>query len=668
MASDLLGIGTSGVMAQQRLLQTTSNNIVNVNSQGYVRERTLIYTNSVGLGTGDMLTERVINAYAQGEVRRDTSAYFASATRYEQFSNTDTLLGDTSNSVGAAITSYFKAFHTANEAPADIAGRKTTLSELSGMVNRFHTLSAQLDKQTDTINTTIGDETKRVNGLINSINDLNQAIIRTQGSPEENLMLFDQRDEAIRQLSEKMEIRTVPQANGSMLVNMSTGHSLVLNGGGVAQFSVVPGNPDSRESELQLTMGANKATINEKDIGGGVGGLFSARRDLEPAKRELGQLAAAMADAMNQQNRLGMDLDNELGGDLFSLGVSDGLPYGQNTGTGAAKVNFVPGKGSEVTTFDYEVQFSSATGYEVFSLDKDGNRTSLATGTTPPAKFQLPGHGIEIDLSGTPVAGDRILLQPTKRAAAGLGQLATRPEDLALASPLKADKSKNNFGSAEIKLNGIFNTSTGSGFGTNTLDPTAPQVVKVDNSGNYEVYAADGTTLIGVAPASSKGQNLMSAIVNPFPAGANVYANPQQTPGYEFSITGTVEPKDSFTLSYNQDGFADNANGLALAELQNKDLVRKSTNTGTSNDKMTFNEAYSGLVTGVGNNTSQAKTLLKANEAKLTQSTSIFESVSGVSLEEEAANLIRYQQSYAASAQVVSTAKTIFDTLLSSVR
>ncbi|ATU98432.1 FlgK family flagellar hook-associated protein [Aeromonas salmonicida] len=666
MASDLLGIGTSGVLAQQRLLQTTSNNIVNVNSQGYVRERTLIYTNSVGMGTGDMLTDRVINTYAQGEVRRDTSAYYASASRYEQLSNTDILLGDASNSVGAAVTSYFKAFHTANEAPADIAGRKTTLSELSGMVNRFHTLSAQLDKQTDTINTTIGDETKKVNNLINSINDLNQAIVRTQGTPEENLMLFDQRDEAIRQLSEKMEISTVPQANGSMLVNMSTGHSLVLNGG-VAQFSIVSGNPDSRESELQLTMGANKTAINDKDIGGGVGGLFSARNDLEPSKRELGQLAAAMADAMNRQNRLGMDLDNELGGDLFSLTSSDGLAYEQNTGAGAAKVSFVPGKGTEVTTSDYEVQFSSATGYEVFSLDKDGNRTSLATGSTPPTTFQLAGHGIEIDLSGTLVAGDRILLQPTKHAAAGLGQLATRPEDLALASPLKADKNKDNYGSAEIKLNGITNTGTGSGFGTNTLDPAAPQVVKIDGSGNYEVYAADGTTLIGVAPAASKGQDLMAAIESPL-GGPKVYADPTQTPGYEFSITGTVRDGDSFALSYNQDGFADNANGLALAELQNKNLVRKSTNAGTSNDKMTFNEAYSGLVTGIGNQTNQAKTLLKANETKLNQSTSIFESVSGVSLEEEAANLIRYQQSYAASAQVVSTAKTIFDTLLSSVR
>ncbi|MFQ2241533.1 FlgK family flagellar hook-associated protein [Aeromonas dhakensis] len=666
MASDLLGIGTSGVMAQQRLLQTTSNNIVNVNSQGYVRERTLIYTNANGLGTGDMLTERVINAYAQGEVRRDTSAFYASSTRYQQLANTDTLLGDTSNSVGAAISSYFEGFHTANEAPADISGRKTTLSGLSGMVNRFHTLSAQLDKQTDTINTTIGDEAKRVNSLINSINDLNQAIIRTQGTPEENLMLFDQRDEAIRQLSEKMEIRTVPQDNGSMLVNMSTGHSLVLNGS-VAQLNVVPGNPDARESELQLVMDPNKVALNDKDIGGGIGGLFSARNDLEPAKRELGQLAAAMADAMNQQNRLGMDLDNELGGDLFSLGTSDGLPYSQNTGNATAKVSFVPGKGTEVTTFDYEVQFSSATGYEVFSVDKDGNRTSLATGTTPPATVQVAGHGIQFDLSGTPAAGDRILLQPTKRAAAGLEQLVTRAEDLALASPLKADKGKDNFGSGEIKLNGITNTGAGSGFGTNSLDPASPQVVKIDGSGNYQVYAADGTTLIGVAPAASKGQNLMAALENPL-GGPKVYATPTQTPGYEFSITGQVKSGDNFTLSYNTDGFADNANGLALAELQNKDLVRKSSNAGTSNDKMTFNEAYSSLVTGVGNTTSQAKSQLKADETKLTQSREIFESVSGVSLEEEAANLIRYQQSYAASAQIVSTAKTIFDTLLSSVR
>ncbi|MFM5512952.1 flagellar hook-associated protein FlgK [Aeromonas veronii] len=667
MASDLLGIGSSGVLAQQRLLQTTSNNIVNVNSQGYVRERTLVYTNTIGLGTGDIKTQRVINDYMQGEVRRDTSAYHASLTHYEQLAGVDSLLGDTSNSVGAAITSYFKSFHSANESPAEIGGRKVVMTELSGMVNRFHTLSAQLDKQSDTLNTRIEDETKQVNSLLTSINDLNQAIIRTQGSPEENLMLFDQRDEAIRQLSEKMDIRTVAQPNGSMLVNMSTGHSLILDGG-VAQFKVIAGDPDSRDQELQLTLGDNQATIDHDTFGGAMGGLFKARTDLEPTKRELGQLAVAMADAMNQQNRLGMDLDNEIGGDIFTLPASKGLPYGNNTGTVGANVSFVPGKGTSVTPFDYEVRFSSATGYEVFSLDKSGNRTSVATGTTPPATFELTGHGISIDLTGAPAAGDRLLLQPTKSAAAGLGQLITRPEDLALASPLKAEKTTNNGGGADIKLGGVFNTGAGSGFGTNSLSPTAPQVVKIDASGNYQVFQADGTTLIGTAPASSKGQNLMAALQLPPPTGGPAYPNPKQAPGYEFSITGTVNANDSFKLSYNSNGFADNSNGLVLAELQNKDLVRKSTNGGTTNDKMTFNQAYSGLVMEVGNNTSQAKTLLKANESKLIQSTGIFESVSGVNLEEEAANLIRFQQSYAASAQIVSTAKTIFDTLLSSVR
>ncbi|MFN4321234.1 MAG: FlgK family flagellar hook-associated protein [Aeromonas media] len=662
MASDLLGIGTSGVLAQQRLLQTTSNNIVNVNSQGYVRERTLIYTNSIGLGTGDMVSERVINAYAKAEMRRDTSAYHASGTRYDQLFQLDSLLGDSSNSVGTTITSYFKAFHTANESPAEIGGRKTTLSELNGMVDRFHTLSAQLDNQSDTINATIGDETDRVNSLLNSINDLNQAIVRTQGSPEENLMLFDQRDEAIRQLSEKMEIRTVTQPNGSMLVNMSTGHSLVLDGG-VAQFKVVPGSPDSRDARLQLTLGANQANINDKDLGGAIGGLFTARNDMEPAKRELGQLAIAMADAMNQQNRLGMDLDNELGGDLFSLKGSQGLPYAGNQGNGVASVNFVPGKGSEVTTFDYEVRFNSATGYEVFSIDGSGQRTSVATGTTLPATFEVVGHGIEIDLSGTPVGGDKIVLQPTKHAAAGLEAAITRPEDIALASPIKADKNAQNLGSGEITISSLYNTGTGSGFGTNTLDPSAPQVIKIDGSGNYEVYDKNNN-LLGVAPASTKGQNLMSALE--MPLGTPIVL--ALTPGYDFSITGKVEANDSFTLSYNKDGFADNANGLALAELQNKELVRKNNNAATSNDKMTFNDAYSGLVSGIGNKTSQAKTLLEANEAKLTQSTGIYESVSGVNLEEEAANLIRFQQSYAASAQIVNTAKTIFDTLLSSVR
>ncbi len=297
--------------------------------------------------------------------------------------------------------------------------------------------------------------------------------------------------------------------------------------GGVAQFKLIAGDPDSWDQELQLTLGDNQATIDNETFGGAMGGLFKARTDLEPTKRELGQLSVAMADALNQQNRLGMDLDNEIGGDIFTLPTSKGLPYGSNTGTVGANVSFVPGKGTSVTPFDYEVRFSSATGYEVFSLDKSGNRTSVATGTTPPATFELTGHGISIDLTGTPAAGDKLLLQPTKSAAAGLEQLITRPEDLALASPLKAEKSTNNGGGADIKLGGVFNTGAGAGFGTNTLDPAAPQVVKIDTNGNYQVFQADGTTLIGTAPREQQGTRSDVGDRQPFPRRSRSLCQPE---------------------------------------------------------------------------------------------------------------------------------------------
>jgi len=663
MASDLLGIGSSGVLAQQRLLQTTSNNIVNVNSQGYVRERTLVYTNSVGLGTGDIKTERILNSYMQGEVRRDTSAYYASLTHYDQLSSVDRLLGDTSNSVGAAITSYFKSFHSANESPAEIGGRKVVMTELSGMVNRFHTLSAQLDKQSDTLNTRIEDETKQVNSLLTSINDLNQAIIRTQGSPEENLMLFDQRDEAIRQLSEKMDIRTVAQPNGSTLVNLSTGQSLVL-ASGAASLGVTKGNPDNTQTGLQLTIGTSSASLSTSQVGGGLGGLYQARQELAPLQNEIGQLAVALADAMNQQNSQGMTLNNQLGGDIFTLPTSQGLANANNGGTGAISVSFIPGKGSNVSANDFEVKFTSATTFEIYRLDGN-SKTLLTNGATPPSQFQLDDYGIQLDISGTPAAGDSIVLQPTRNAAQNLSVAITSTDDFALAAPVTGSADSNNYGSGTISLAGVYNTGTGSLINSSSLDPTAPQQVKIDASGNYEVYDGAGN-LLGVADASTKGQNLLANLKDTT-TGSLIYSDVKTTPGFDFSISGTVSANDSFTIGFNTDGINDNYNGLALADLQNQDLVRKGSSV-SADSQQTFSEAFSSTLSSLGSTVSSLNTSMSAAEAKLTQSTNTYNSEAGVSLDEEAANLIRFQQAYAASAQIITAARAVFDSLLSAAR
>ena len=314
MSSDLLSIGSSGVQAQQKLLWTTGNNISNINTQGYTRQRTELYTNVASLGVGMSNTERMLNVYSQREMWRDTSSVAMYSSAYQQLASTDQYLSNSANSLNGAMTSYFSAFETANANPNTSTGRQGLMSQVSSLVTRFQTVSATLNDQQRTINGSIDSEVKDINSLLTGINDLNQQIIKApKNSDGTTLNLIDQRDEMIRKLSEKMDIRTVPQDNGSMLVNLSTGQSLVL-ANGAASLGVTKGNPDATQTGLQLTIGNSSSSLSTSQVGGGLGGLYQARTELGPLQNEIGQLSVALADAMNQQNSKGMTLNNQLGG------------------------------------------------------------------------------------------------------------------------------------------------------------------------------------------------------------------------------------------------------------------------------------------------------------------------------------------------------------------
>ena len=665
MSSDLLSIGASGVLAQQKLLWTTSNNITNINTQGYTRQSTTLYTNTTGLGVGMSQTNRLLDLYAQNEVRRDTSDFKYYQSAYNQLATTDQLLSDDANSISKALNNYFKAFQSANESPNTDASRESLMSQIKGISNRFQTISSSLNKQYTTINNKVEGEVKSINDLLSGVNELNQQIAKSGGNSDgTELNLVDQRDELIRQLSEKMDIRTIAQSNGTMLVNLSTGQSLVL-AGVAASLSVTQGNPDVTQTGLQLTIGTSKTSLNTA-VGGALGGLYEARNGLQPVQREVGQLAVALSDAMNSQNKLGMTLNNQLGSDLFTLPTSKGLPDANNTGTGAISVAFMAGKGSDVTPNDFEVKFTSGTGFEVYMLDGD-TKSLVTSGSIPPSLFQMPDYGIEFTVSGAPATGDALLLQPTKDAASNISVAISRGEDIALAASVKTSAAANNYGTAKISLAGVYNTGAGSNFTSSSLQAAAPHTVKLDGAGNYEVYDGGApATLLGVAPAASKGQNLFANMELPL-GGPKSYTDVKVLPGFDVNVSGIAKANDQFSIGFNTNGFSDNYNGLALANLQTQDMVRKGSSSAADN-KMTFNEGFSATVSSLGSSVSSLKTNSDAAEAKQTQSLDRFNSEAGVNMDEEAANLVRFQQAYAASAQVITTAKAVFDTLLSAVR
>jgi len=656
MASDLLGIGSSGLQAQQKMLATTSSNISNVNTQGYTRQSTVVYANQNTLGVGDSVTRRMINGYAQSEVWRDTSTYNQANTTYTQLSQIDSLLSDSSTGLASSIDSFFNSVQSANSSPNTASGRQSFMQQISGIVDQFQSVSSELSQQYDSINGTVGAEVTNVNTLLTSINDLNSQILKTSTDNDDGTRanILDQRDDLIKQLSEKMDIRTVSQSNGTTLVNLSTGESLVL-AGSCAQLSVVSGNPDPKQTGIQIQIGTAKTTTNNQTIGGTLGGYFSARDTIADTQRQIGQLSLSFADAMNTQNSLGMTLNNTLGGNIFTLPTSNGLASDKNTGTGDITVSVIAGQAKNLPSNDFQVVFTGGSNFDVYTLDANGKATNIAD-LTPPKT--ISDYGLQINISsGVLNVGDSFLLQPARNAAGAVTTNITNSDDLALASPLKFSAEKTNNGTATIGLTAVYNTDSNSVFTSSALSSSAPQSVLINSSGDYEIYNGNGG-LISTVSASSNGQNLLSA--------SGAYTDEKIDPGFDFSISGTVKAGDSFTIGFNTNGFSDNTNGLAMAGLQSKDLVNKGNSTSTDN-KMTFTEAYASTVSSVGTTVSGLSTTKAAAEAKLTQSQEQFDSVAGVNLDEEAANLIRYQQAYSASAKVITAARDTFDTLLSAV-
>lgn len=663
MASDLLSIGASGVLAQQKMLSTTSNNIANVSTAGYTRQSTVLTTNASGLGVGDSSTRRLYDTYAQAQVWSDTSSYKKAQTSYDVLSQLDTYLSDTSTGLSESIDNLFAAFQSANSAPNSAAYRQSLLSSVSSTTSTISSVSSELSSLHETVNNNISSTVNDVNDMLTSLSDLNAQILKIPAADDDGTRanLLDQRDQLISSLSEKIEIKTIAQDNGTTQVNLPSGESLVLPGAsGAAKFSVVAGDPNPQTTSLTLQLGSVAINVSSSTLGGTLGGYFSARDSIDSTQKQVGQLSLALSDALNSQNKLGLNLNNELGGDLFSIASIDGLAYSGTSSSASVSAELVAGSGSNLTPNDFEVSYSAASGLSISLID--GNKKtavyndSLFSGT---GSVDLSNYGLSFDISSM-ANGDKFLIQPTLNAASSTQLTNISQDDFALASPIKASADSGNYGSATITLDSVSNTSA---LNTSTtpisLNSNAPSKIVINDAGEYEIYSASSATPIATLALSStfNGSNIMAA----------AYGSTAATyPGYEVSITGSVKPGDEFTIAFNQDGFSDNSNGLVLANLSNKDLVRNGASESTDN-KRTFAESYNATVASVGATVSSLKTLSIAADAKLTQSQSVYESVAGVSLDEEAANLIRYQQAYAASAKVITAAKETFDTLLGAV-
>jgi flagellar hook-associated protein 1 FlgK len=708
--ADLFSIAKSGVNASNKLLNTAGHNIANVNTEGYVRERTSFQSQLTG-GVGQSTTERVMNVFAQNQLRRDTTMQSEHESYYNKTAVIDNVFASEANSISSSMSRFFAAIQTAADDPSSMSGRQLVLGQAKSMIGQISTVAGFLRGKEDELNVEIGANINSLNSITQSISGLNEAIRINQANNkfDEPGTLKNQRDSAILELASMVSIETREISDGSIVVNLTSGESLVLQDGSFAVFEV-NNDADTNYKSLQLRSNGRPTTLNidETDLGGGIGGLFRYRDEvLESSRRELGQISLAVTESLNTQNRQGMDHDQQLGSNIFSLPEFAGLEYPGNTSSNSlVTARIAEGAAGEITSADYEVTINNVSpgspptlDINVTALNADGTNVTDVNGNAitqiysavdaQSGTFTPVMGGMEIQFSSGAAyaAGDRFLLQPTKNTADLIELEMTRPQDLALASPFRVDANINNLGDAKLVsttvtntfIDNTFSNSKASAFDdaggvhapgnspTGTLGVGAPAQILFTAANEYQVLDSAGS-VITVVSGTTDFNNMLaqaqSSGAGPFwPAAFSALTD---YPGYDLSLQGVPKAGDSFSIGYNTDGLNDNRNGLMLADLQNQHTMQA--NISGSGEPVSFHEAYSNIISDIGQKSASADISLQAAEALKSQSKDWFDSVSGVSLDEEAANLVKFQQSYSAAARLLGTAQDLFNTILSIVR
>jgi len=645
----ILSIGVSALTANRQAMDTTGHNIANVNTEGYSRQRVDFATRSpnftgvgyIGSGVEVSAITRQYDQFISSQVRSSLSVTSELQVYYDNASQLDEMVADADVGLQPILQNFFDALQGLANDPTSTSARQLVLAEAESMADRFHYFDQQFESTRTTLNDRIEASVTEINRLAQDIAAINNDIKNAYGSTPNDLL--DERDQLVNELSQLVDIQVLEQSDGAYNVFIGKGQPLVM-AYDAANLTTQPSGLDPTHLEIAFNYSFGTQIVTDQISGGVIGGMVRFRDEiLDPAQNRVGLVALGLANDLNAQHQLGLDLDGLAGSALFALG--------------SVEVLEAPGNGSSITV-DYN-DIGDLMGND-YRLVYDGtdfilqNRSTGSLQTLAAGLNTVDGLDITIDATGA-TAGDTFLIQPTRNAADRLELLIHDTRRLAAAAPLQSSPATDAAGNALNTGNAVITQPATSSM---TGLPLAAGIELVYNAaaGGFDIVngpaapddfipydATDPTEILGID----------------FPTAAN----PTQFDafgGMSFSISGVPADGDTFVIGNNTGGSSDNRNALSLVNLQSMDQLL--------GGSATYGETYAQMVSDVGSKTHHAEMNLSAQESLLTRTQDAMQEVSGVNLDEEAAKLVQYQQAYQASAQIISVANTLFDTLIGAIR
>ncbi|MDR3415013.1 MAG: flagellar hook-associated protein FlgK [Nevskia sp.] len=628
MGTDLLGIGSSALLAYRTALDVVGQNIANASTPGYSRQnvdlqnRGGLVTPTGDLGTGVQVTsvQRLSNGYVQQQLVEDDSSYNRLNTFQTFSSQVDSTLSGSSSGLSTPLQGFFSAINTLTSGASSASTRQALIASGQTLTLSFNTLQQQLNDLDSQVSGSMSTTVGQINGYAQQLAKLNLSISQATatGDGQQPNDLLDQRDQLLRNISSDVGISSTTNADGSVNVFVANGQALVL--GVTANSLSVQPDTFGKGQDIVINGGGSSSIVTPQISGGTLGGLLDTRSQvIDPAMNQLGQLAATLSVAMNAQNAKGMNQYGQLGGNFFT--PPQVAITGASTNTGSGTVSATITNTCQLTTSDYVLKYDGSS----WSMINQSTGASVALSGAGTAANPFTAAGLQIVVGGSPAAGDQYLVQPTHDVAGAMQMAISDPAMVAAATPVQSAAAATNNGSATISTPQV-------------LDPTNPNLL-----------SATTIQFTGANTYSINGAGSYS-----YTNGGNIPIN-----GVQVQISGVPAAGDSFTLSANTGTSSDNTNAKAMAAIANQTLLNGGVDTLAS--------ANATMVTQFGSQAQQAQSQLTAETAIRSQDQTQRDAVSGVNLDEEAASMIQFQQAYQAAAQIISTSQTLFQSLITAL-
>jgi flagellar hook-associated protein 1 len=632
----ILNIGTRALLANQAALQTAGNNIANVNTPGYSRQ-SVVLQNVAGQFSGNgyygkgvevLTVQRNHSEFLTRQAALSSSVAAADTKRLEQLKQLEDIFQGGANGLGAAVSDMLNAFSDIANAPTDLTARTVVLTRADETAARFRIASNRIADLQQNVSNELGSAVLAVNSLAGRIASVNDEIARAKGTGQTPNDLLDQRDQLIQEVNKYVQTNSIAADDGTIGLFLANSHPLVL-GTTVSPLSIVSDDfSDLSKSKLAIQTGGQTTVLEEATLGGGeIAGLLRFKNtDLVEASNLLGRMALAIGGAVNEQHRLGLDLNGNVGGNLFQLGaIPDGFASVTNSGSATIGVSVQSSPVSGNSAFsasDYQVTFLSGTAGNIVRLS-DGQVTAFDLSVTSPA--QVDGLDIQIS-AGSAAAGDTFLLKPFSVAASSISTVFSSPRALAMASPVAASAGSINAGDGVVRSLAARSNPAPSAV---TLTFTGP--------GTFTRSDTGATTY-----AYTSGQAIEYDLT------------PPATAGWSLVLNGNPQAGDTFTVQANAYPTLNAGNAKSMLALRDQAMF----------DGATLTDGYSGLMAQVGVRVQSAGFAANISQSIAANVETDRAAVSGVNLDEEAARLLQFQQSYQAAAKMLQISQSIFDTLI----